>query len=82
MKTAIEHGAGTDSHQIFFSAVLHSLLRDRAMQSPVQDVQYLEKKSPEMSIGEMEQCANVLKSLKSQQFIITGGEPLLRPAWQ
>jgi MoaA/NifB/PqqE/SkfB family radical SAM enzyme len=37
------------------------------------------RKSPEMSIGEMEQCAKVLKDLKAKNIVITGGEPLLRP---
>jgi len=37
------------------------------------------RKSPEMSLREIEQCAKVLKALKAQNIIITGGEPLLRP---
>lgn len=37
------------------------------------------RKSPEMTLGEIEQCVRVLKKLKVQNIVLTGGEPLLRP---
>ncbi len=37
------------------------------------------RKSKEMTIKEIEQCAKILKELKAQNIVITGGEPLLRP---
>lgn len=37
------------------------------------------RKSKEMTMKEIEQCANVLRELKVPNIVVTGGEPLIRP---
>ena len=79
MKTAIEIVLGLVRAK-YFSApfYMHLYVTERCnLQCRMCNI--WKRKSKEMTIKEIEQCAEILKELKVPNIVVTGGEPLLRP---
>ncbi len=79
MKTAMEMALGLIRAK-YFSApfYVHFYVTERCnLQCKMCNI--WKRKSNEMTLKEIEQSAKMLKGLKAQHIVITGGEPLLRP---
>jgi MoaA/NifB/PqqE/SkfB family radical SAM enzyme len=79
MKTAIEIARGLVLAKYFSAPFYMHLYVTERCNLQCRMCSIWKRKSKEMTIKEIDQCAKILKELKVPNIVVTGGEPFLRP---